>query len=184
MDPESATERAPLLEHETDRASKPRKVVQGTLFVIFALGLILFLFYYEGVQYGRAAGEDTRWPWGGDGLPKEPHEAALRILAKAPVIDTHIDLPWLIRDEYSNNASAVDLRTPTPGHVDIPRLRAGKVGGFFWSVYAPCPGGLEGPDFLNPTFSVRDTLEQIDISHELIRKHADVRGHYPESKSI
>lgn len=45
------------------------------------------------------------------------------------------DLPLVIRNSYANNLSAVDLESFTAGHVDIPRLRAGKVGGFFWSVY-------------------------------------------------
>jgi membrane dipeptidase len=26
----------------------------------------------------------------------------------------------------------MDLRSEMPGHLDIPRLRKGKVGGFFW----------------------------------------------------
>lgn len=30
---------------------------------------------------------------------------------------------------YKNNISAFDLNEPTPGHVDIPRLREGQVGG-------------------------------------------------------
>ena len=42
------------------------------------------------------------------------------------------DLPILVRSSYSNNVSAVDLESEMPGHVDIPRLRKGKVGGFFW----------------------------------------------------
>jgi membrane dipeptidase len=60
-----------------------------------------------------------------------------------------------------------------PAHVDIPRLRAGKVGGFFWcelivialllwsdvlrrSVYVSCADPvLEGPDFLTSTWRVR-----------------------------
>ncbi len=42
------------------------------------------------------------------------------------------DLPWLIRMRYANNISAIDLESTMPGHVDIPRLRQGKVGGFFW----------------------------------------------------
>ena len=48
--------------------------------------------------------------------------------------DGHIDLPWLVRLEYSNNVTAVDLDKPTIGHVDVPRLREGHVGGFFWCV--------------------------------------------------
>jgi hypothetical protein len=34
--------------------------------------------------------------------------------------------------QYANNVSAVDLEERIPAHVDIPRLRQGKVGGFFW----------------------------------------------------
>ena len=30
--------------------------------------------------------------------------------------------------------TAIDLKAKMPGHVDIPRLRKGKVGGFFWYV--------------------------------------------------
>lgn len=45
-----------------------------------------------------------------------------------------IDLPILVRATYANNVSAVDLESPMPGHVDIPRLRKGRVGGFFWCV--------------------------------------------------
>jgi hypothetical protein len=48
--------------------------------------------------------------------------------------DGHIDLAWLVRLEYGNNVTAVDLDKPTIGHVDVPRLREGHVGGFFWCV--------------------------------------------------
>ncbi|EKM61555.1 uncharacterized protein PHACADRAFT_248234 [Phanerochaete carnosa HHB-10118-sp] len=110
------------------------------------------------------------------GLPKDPRKAAKRILAKAPVIDGHIDLPILVRGLYANNASAFDLNGELPQHVDIPRLKQGQVGGFFWSAYAACPdwiGHDDGPDFLNSTWRVRDTLEQIDISKILIEKYSD-----------
>lgn len=42
------------------------------------------------------------------------------------------DLPILVRGRYRNNVTAVDLDKLMPGHVDIPRLRKGKVGAFFW----------------------------------------------------
>jgi hypothetical protein len=48
--------------------------------------------------------------------------------------DGHIDLAWLARLEYGNNVTSIDLDKPTIGHVDIPRLRSGHVGGFFWCV--------------------------------------------------
>lgn len=42
------------------------------------------------------------------------------------------DLPIAVRFAFANNASAFDLKGPCPGHVDIPRLRTGHAGGFFW----------------------------------------------------
>ena len=100
-----------------------------------------------------------------------------------------------MRWKYANNASAVDLTKEMPGHVDIPRLKKGKVGGFFWyvivietsscdlltnphasrSTYVSCPDPLlEGRNFLGATWRVRDTLEQIDIAKLLIEKYPDV----------
>ena len=65
-------------------------------------------------------------------------------------------MPILVRFAYKNNVSAVDLTKPFDGHVDIPRLREGKVGGFFWSVYVECPTKQEeSDDFLKPTNRVR-----------------------------
>jgi membrane dipeptidase len=48
---------------------------------------------------------------------------------------------------------------------DIPRLRAGGVGGQFWSVYVPVE--LEGQA------AVTATLEQIDIVHQMVRRYPE-----------
>jgi membrane dipeptidase len=88
-------------------------------------------------------------------MPRDPTLAALAILKVAPVIDGHIDLPMLVRYVYANNISAVDMQSPMPGHVDIPRLRQGKVGGFFWSVYVGCPKLEDDRDFTEPSWIVR-----------------------------
>lgn len=45
------------------------------------------------------------------------------------------DLPIFVRGRYANNASAFDLNGQLPQHVDIPRLKKGRVGGFFWYVF-------------------------------------------------
>ncbi|KAG8961591.1 hypothetical protein FRC03_005185 [Tulasnella sp. 419] len=96
-----------------------------------------------------------------------------------------IDLPEAARWYYHNNISAFDLHEKTFGHVDIPRLRKGRVGGFFWSVYVQCPKNenwLDGNDggegdekdhYTDPDFSVRDTLEQIDVARGLISRYSD-----------
>lgn len=94
-------------------------------------------------------------------------EAALRIHRTAPVIDGHNDLPWAIR-RSGRAADEIDLREHQSAfHTDIPRLRRGGVGAQFWSVYVPADTSDRGE-------SLRTTLEQIDLVHELVRRYDDV----------
>lgn len=116
-------------------------------------------------------------------LPKDPMAAAEMILQSYPVFDGHIDLPILARALYANNVSAWDLAQTMPGQVDIPRLREGQVGGFFWSVYVECREA-SGPDFINATWLVRDTLEQIDVSRLLIDKYSNTFQWAPSSQEM
>src|SRR5688500_14299352 len=71
---------------------------------------------------------------------------ALRVLRTTPLVDGHNDLPWAIRNNAAArmDVNAYDLTKRTPGHTDIPRLRAGMVGGQFWSVYIPGDVGDSG----------------------------------------
>jgi len=93
---------------------------------------------------------------------------AREILRTTPLIDGHNDLPWAL-PEYEpapHNVAAYDLRTRTPGHTDIPRLREGMVGAQFWSVYIPSNATETG--------AAKMQLEQIDIAHQVIRRYPDV----------
>ena len=97
--------------------------------------------------------------------------AVERILRDVPLIDGHNDLPWQYRDRASNQLSKIDLRQDQsklaePLHTDIPRLRAGLLGGQFWSVYVPA--SLKGAD------AVQATLEQIDVVHRMDAAYPDV----------
>ena len=57
---------------------------------------------------------------------------------------------------YKNNYTAFDLRKSVYGHVDIPRLRKGRVGGFFWSAYVDCPpADAEEKNFMEASWRVR-----------------------------
>jgi membrane dipeptidase len=99
---------------------------------------------------------------------RDPHlEAARRVLSSTPLIDGHNDLPWAIREFAASprDVGAYDLRTRTPGHTDLERLRQGMVGGQFWSVYVPCTAVAEGP--------ARVQLEQIDMARQVIARYAD-----------
>ncbi|KAJ6497811.1 membrane dipeptidase-domain-containing protein [Mycena sanguinolenta] len=161
-------ESTPLLPRPvTEDVGKMRAYVWAVLTTIFAAGLVVLLIFPHVLP-------DSLAPLVGR-LPKDPMRAALVILNDTPVIDGHIDLPILLRFMFSNNISAVDLTKDFVGHVDIPRLRTGKVGGFFWSVYVNCPDpAVEGKDFLTSTWRVRDTLEQIDVAKLTIDKYSDV----------
>ncbi|GAA5889053.1 hypothetical protein JCM5296_007151 [Sporobolomyces johnsonii] len=111
-------------------------------------------------------------------LPTDPHERALALLARQPIIDGHVDLPVVTRFMYRNQIGDIDMNSTIKGHVDIPRLRAGRVGGFFWSVFVPCPEDAGYPkdndgNFTTPTHRVRDTLEQIDAARLMIDKYPE-----------
>jgi len=86
---------------------------------------------------------------------------------EVPLIDGHNDYPWALRENNAErDLSKLDIRMPQPKiHTDIPRLRAGGVGGQFWSVYVPVM--LQGPA------AIRATLEQIDVVHRMVRKYPD-----------
>jgi membrane dipeptidase len=93
-----------------------------------------------------------------------------RILREVPLIDGHNDLPWQYEERVKNHLAQIDIRqdqsklTP-PLHTDIARLRQGRVGGQFWSVYVPAT--LKGAD------AVRAVLEQIDVVHRLDEQYPD-----------
>jgi membrane dipeptidase len=93
-------------------------------------------------------------------------ERARRLLAHHPVVDGHNDLPWTIRERTDGlgDLDTYDLRRPTEGDTDLERLRAGGVGGQFWSVYVPANLG---------TGSARYQLEQIDLARRMIARYPD-----------
>src|ERR687896_58581 len=63
---------------------------------------------------------------------------ARAIHAESPLIDGHNDYPWAVRENAGRDLDKLDLRQPQPSIMtDIARLKAGGVGGQFWSVYVP-----------------------------------------------
>ena len=96
-------------------------------------------------------------------------EMVRQILREVPLIDGHNDVPWEYR-QHSNDFNAIDLAKDTSGvplrmATDIPRLRAGCVGGQFWSVYVPTR--LKGAD------AVQATVEQIDVVHWMCARYPE-----------
>jgi membrane dipeptidase len=92
-------------------------------------------------------------------------ERVAHVLDQTPLIDGHNDLPWEIRTRFGGDLARIDLAASTaalpapadgaPLMTDIPRLRQGRVGAQFWSVWIPVE--TKGAQ------AVEMTLEQIDL---------------------
>ncbi|KAJ5904228.1 hypothetical protein N7504_006611 [Penicillium tannophilum] len=99
---------------------------------------------------------------------------ALDILKSVPLIDGHNDWPHLIRGFYDNQLDdRFEPEKDLVGHVDLKRLRDGKSGGAFWSVYVDCPDSEDFTDNAAHLETLRDTLQQIDLVHRLVDLYSD-----------
>lgn len=105
--------------------------------------------------------------------PRE--DAALRraraLLREVGLVDTHNDLPWVLRLDaaHPSDLAARDLRVRGAGDTDLPRLREGGVGTQFWSVYVPST--------LSPLDAMRAQLEQIELTRRLIARYPRELGY-------
>jgi len=103
--------------------------------------------------------------------PQQTSDALLahaRALHKqSPLIDGHNDYPWALREHSpTRDLASLDIRQPQPSIMtDIPRLKAGGLGGQFWSVYVPVE--LQGQS------AVTATMEEIDTVHRMVRKYPE-----------
>jgi membrane dipeptidase len=94
-------------------------------------------------------------------------ERAHRLLHEAPLIDGHNDMPWAFRSRTDGHLDRLSLAEDLsaldrPMDTDIPRMRAGGMGGQFWSVWIPIreSGGEPG--------DTRTVLEQIDLVKRIV----------------
>ncbi len=133
---------------------------------------------------GAAGAAGAAGPTGAPGAPSVTGDYSARIarvLTGTPLIDGHNDLPWEIRTRFKQDLGQIDLSADTsalphgpddaPLMTDIPRLRAGLVGGQFWSVWIPVE--IQGPE------AVQTTIEQIDLVKRLAARYpADLEMAY------
>ena len=102
-----------------------------------------------------------------------PEAVAARALEAAPVFDGHNDVPIQLRGRFGNVIADFDFAdtSDTGGdgervmHTDLARLKTGKVGAQFWSVYVTA--ALDEPE------AVQATIEQIDVTKRLIARYPD-----------
>ena len=102
-----------------------------------------------------------------------PEAVAAEALRRAPVWDGHNDVPGQLRGRHGNVLAEFDFRDTTASgathpqgrvmQTDLTRLRQGRVGAQFWSVYVPAT--LPEPQ------AVQQTIEQIDVTRRLIDRY-------------
>src|SRR5262245_61087933 len=99
--------------------------------------------------------------------PQDFLARAKALHARSLLVDGHNDYPWELREPHpTRNLDTLDIRKPQPSIMtDIARLKAGGVGGQFWSVYVPVE--LQGQA------AVTATMEQIDIVHRMVQKYPE-----------
>lgn len=105
-----------------------------------------------------------------------PEAIAAAALEAAPVWDGHNDVPIQLRGRRGNMLEGFDFTdthaepVANPGgspvmQTDLPRLREGRVGAQFWSVYVSA--NQTEPE------AVQATIEQIDVTRRLIAAYPD-----------
>jgi len=113
-------------------------------------------------------------------LARTPEQVADDALRASPVWDGHNDVPIQLRGRYLDVLADFDFHdTSTTGvdgaegggwrarpmHTDLKRLRQGRVGAQFWSVYVSAE--------LSEPQAVQATIEQIDVTRRLIARYPD-----------
>ena len=107
-------------------------------------------------------------------------DRAQALLQRIQLADGHNDLPWALRDFFADDvqsekstndvfatAARVDLSIRQPKlHTDLVRLREGRLGLQFWSVWIPCR--------LAGDAAVTAVLEQIELVYELAERYPDL----------
>ena len=88
-------------------------------------------------------------------------ERARALLAKAPLIDTHNDLPTMLLEKGGDFAK-IDLTKLQPTLcADFPRLREGKVGAQYWSIFVES-------SLRHSHTALHEALREVDIVHRMV----------------
>jgi membrane dipeptidase len=121
------------------------------------------IFFALVVALAAAKGEGKDEPKGSG--PTKISEEAMKIHREALLVDGHNDLPYQLREKGDLSFEKLDISRPQKRlHTDIPRLRQGGVGAQFWSAYVSTE---------HKGTVVRETLEQIDVIHRMVRAYPD-----------
>jgi membrane dipeptidase len=88
-------------------------------------------------------------------------------LDKAPLIDTHNDLPSMYLELNGGDVSKFDLNVRQPTLcADIPALREGRVGAQYWSIFVESATQ-------NTHVSLHEAMREFDVALRVIAAHKD-----------
>lgn len=94
-------------------------------------------------------------------------DRAKSLLGRAPLIDTHNDLPSMLLELKGGDLSSIDLGQPQPTLcADIPRMREGRLGVQYWSVF------VESSTQKSHT-ALHEALREFDVTLRLIRSRPE-----------
>lgn len=100
---------------------------------------------------------------------EEYRDHAIEILESVPLFDGHNDAPWQYRNRVGYKFSELDFYDTTqlenPMHTDIPKLKEGRVGAQWWSVYVNA--------HIPENEAVVRTMEQIDFVKRMAQTYPD-----------
>ncbi|KAJ3216612.1 dipeptidase 1 (renal) [Dinochytrium kinnereticum] len=106
----------------------------------------------------------------------DPLERALRILNAAPIIDTHNDLPFKIRELNRGFVGNLSLESlPFPRYHTGLELSSGLPSKHF-SLQPPSlhESSIPCGDYTKQSNDVRDTLDQIDLIKSIVEKYSEI----------
>ncbi len=96
-------------------------------------------------------------------------QQAVEILESVPLFDGHNDTPWQYRNRVGYKFSELDFHDTSgledPMHTDIQRLKEGRIGAQWWSVYVNAHMPEEE--------AVKRTMEQIDFVYRMAEEYPD-----------
>jgi len=97
-------------------------------------------------------------------------QQAIEILESVPLFDGHNDAPLQYRNRAGYKFSELDFHDTThlerDMHTDITRMKEGRVGAQWWSVYVSA--NLPEPE------AVKQTMEQVEFVHRMAQEYPDV----------
>jgi membrane dipeptidase len=95
-------------------------------------------------------------------------DRAKALLEKAPLIDTHNDLPSMLLETKAGDLTSFDMSKVQPTLcADIPRLREGRVGAQYWSVF------VESATQRTHT-SLHEALREFDVALRFIHSRPEL----------